>query len=176
MEIHTMSPFAIYYKWLWGNKDEEIPQELLSSSSPVSNKYIIGSFLMAGKMNYYLNKYFNNFGLWKLDRRELLLFIKKMVKDMKVQKSSIVYVSVKKESDMIETLNVKFPQLKSYEIEILEEKIKESEDKEAVYAALGLEKTERPKKEKTKKKRSAKIEESLTPQEFIERNFKVTQK
>ena len=170
-----ISPFKTYYDWLWSNRTD-VPVDLLSLSSPVTNRYIIASFLLSGKLNYYLDTYFNNYNIWKLDKKELLLFIKQAVKDMKVNRGSISYVSVaNKESDIIEMIKNKFPELKVYEVEMLNDIIEESEEKESIYAALGLDK---PKKEKVKVKKTKKKENmgSMTPAEFIDKNFKVKSK
>jgi len=168
-----MSPFVQYFSWLFdGDIKSGIPEEV-SKASFISNKFIISCFLMNGKLNNYLNEYFNNMGLWALDRLELMLFLKKVVCDMKLGRNSVSYISNKKtKTEMIDVVEPHFPFLKKYEISDIVEKIETADDKDSIYESLGLNKY---KKDKTKKKAepAKKEKKKQTVIEFLNANFRL---
>ena len=97
-------PFKTFNTWLFdGNLKSDIPNReiLLKYNSPITSMYAINIFLSVGKLNYYLNQQFNNVGLWYLDREELFKFIKKCVKDFKVQRNQLSYIPYPKRKDKI---------------------------------------------------------------------------
>jgi hypothetical protein len=131
--------------------------------------YAINIFLSVGKLNYYLNQQFNNVGLWYLDREELFKFIKKCVKDFKVQRNQLSYIPYPKRKDKIwNEIRSKFPTIKNYEVTLLCNLIEKNPEKEAIYTALGIEKSE---KKKTKKEGKKEEKKNISLKELIEKNF-----
>lgn len=166
-------PFKTFNTWLFdGNLKSDIPNKevLLKYNSPITPMYAINVFLAAGKLNYYLNQQFNNMGLWYLDREELFKFIKKCVKDFKIQRNQLSYIPHPKRKDkMWNEIRRRIPTIKPYEVTLLCNLIDKSPDKEEIYTALGIEKSDKKKIKKEKKEK--KINISL--KEFIDENFSV---
>jgi hypothetical protein len=174
----TQSPFQQYFSWLFNfDQKSEIPKDLLKSTSPISNTYAISTFLNCGPLNNYLDQYFNNVGIWYLEKKDLFLFLKKCVKDFKVNRKSIVYIPWKKTTKMYDVLRNKFPELKAFEISFICDMIDKSEDKDEILATFGLD--EVSKKKITKKERKemqekeVKNEDAITVEEFLKQNFEI---
>jgi hypothetical protein len=165
-------PFKTFNTWLFdGNLKSDIPNReiLLKYNSPITSMYAINIFLSVGKLNYYLNQQFNNVGLWYLDREELFKFIKKCVKDFKVQRNQLSYIPYPKRKDKIwNEIRSKFPTIKNYEVTLLCNLIEKNPEKEAIYTALGIEKSE---KKKTKKEGKKEEKKNISLKELIEKNF-----
>lgn len=145
--------------------------DLLKYNSPITNQYVIGMFLNQGKLNHFLNEYFNNIGLYYLDKEEFFKFIKKCVIDFKIQRKNLPFIPYFKNSKLFESLKKKTPMLKKYDVSLLCEIIDKSENRENIYYSLGLEKQETIKKQKGLKKETKK--ETETIKNFLENNFKV---
>lgn len=168
--------YKIFQNWLFDNNImSPIPcgenNDLLKYNSPITNQYVIGIFLNHGKLNHFLNEYFNNIGLYYLDKEELFKFIKKCVIDFKIQKKNLPFILYSKNSKLFESLKKKTPMLKKYDVSLLCEIIDKSENRENIYYSLGLEKQETIKKQKGLKKEIKKENETI--KNFLERNFKI---
>ena len=106
------SIFEIYYNWLFdGHSKSKIPEEIIKSGSPINHKYVISVFLTNGNLNHYLNAYFNNINIWYLDLEELILFIKKCIKDFRISRKTLVYTPWKKTDKLYEELRKKYKDL-----------------------------------------------------------------
>lgn len=170
----NISPYKQYSTWLFdGNPKSEIPKELLKYNSPITVNYALQMFIMNGKLNAFLNEHFNNIGLYYLEKDELFLFLKKCVKDFRIQRGSIPYIPFKKNEKIFEELRKRCPELKNYDISLLIEVINSSEDKDKIYNALGLEKIEKPKKVKRTKQKKEK-EEKTSIKEYLKNNIQET--
>jgi hypothetical protein len=170
--------FKTFTNWLFdGNLLSEIPPELTKSSSPISNYYCINIFMKCGKLNHYLNKYLNNYGVFYIPKDELFKFIKRCVKDYKISRNQIWYYSKKqKQEKIVEVLSEKYPLLKNYEIYHLSDLIKKSTDKNKILEGLGLKSDN--KKTKVKKKNKNKKNDDKTNRDmdynintFLNKNF-----
>ena len=77
-------------------------------------------FVMYPSLYEYLNKYFNNFDVYCLDKEEFFKFIKKCVLDFRVTRRKIPYIShFKKQNKLFKTLQQKYPIYKSYDIHFM---------------------------------------------------------
>jgi hypothetical protein len=125
-------------------------------------------FPKQGALNHYLNTYFNNINLRYLEREDLFKFIKKCVLDFRVKRKDVTYFPYKRQSKLFNVLRDKLPQFKNHEINKICKLIDESEDKNAIYEGLNIEK---PKKKKMKKgkKQTGKISLKM----FLDRNFSI---
>jgi hypothetical protein len=167
----AVSVFQEFFDWLFnGDFKSPIPKEVLKSSSPISQQYAISIFLAHSKLNNYLDENFNNINLWYLDKSELFIFLKKCVKDFKVNRRSLVYVSWNRTSKIYDELRKRIPNLKANEITYLVEIIDKSEIKDEIYSALSLDKVEKPKMTKKSKKNDE--NKTITIEEFLSSNFK----
>lgn len=124
------------------------------------------------KMCLYLNKHFNNIGLWYVDKETLFKFLKRSIIDFKVRRSELFFMKSKKSKEkMVEKLEDKFPLLKHNEIQYLCEIIENSDQKSAVYNSFGMKK---PSKRKVKKeKRIKKTKAKTSSKNFLKKNFEV---
>ncbi len=169
-----MDEFRYFMKWLFDGKlDSEIPNKevLLKYNSPISHTYLISLFLKNGSLNNYLNKYFNNFNIRKIDKEELFIFIKKCVKDFKININTIYYSSYRRRKKLFDIVRKKIPLLKDYEIEFLcNEIIDKHENKDQIYSSLGLEINIKQKKSKIKKEQKNK---KISLDDFLSENFKI---
>jgi len=177
MTEKTISPYTIFNNWLFdGNIKSNLPKgkdipDLLNYKSPINHLYMVSMFLNQGKLNHFLNEYFNNIGLYYLDKEELMKFIKKCVIDFKIQKRNLPYFTRQKNNKLFNTLRKKIPYMKNHDITLLCDLIDSSKEKNEIYYSLSLEKPETIKKQKGLKKQQKKEKETVD--EFIKNNFKV---
>ena len=124
-------------------------------------------FLKNGPLNYYLDTYFNNINLRYLEKNEVFAFIKKCVLDFRIGRRDTTFVPWTRKTKLFGALRDKFPELKNCDVSLLVDLVDESDNKEAIYNTLGLEK---PKKLKVKSKRK-KTKVSL--KEFMAEHFSI---
>lgn len=173
-------PYRTFNGWLFdGSRDSKFPEprysddgsviipDLLKYNSPITHTYVISMFLKSGPLNYYLNSYFNNINLRYLEKKELFSFIKKCVLDFRVSRRDMTFVPFTRKTKLFGELKNKFPELKNCDVSLLVDLVDESDNKEAIYNTLGLEK---PKKIKVKKQRK-KTKVSL--KEFMASHFSI---
>lgn len=166
------SIFQTYFDWLFnGDMKSPIPPEVLKSTSPINHQYVISVFLGTPKLNLYLDQYFNNINLWYVEKDELLLFLKKCVKDFRVSRRNLSYISWNRTTKLFDELRRRIPGLKSYEITLLSEIIEKSEERDEIYSTLSLD-NEKVKTLKQNKK-ITKITEKEMVEQFLSSNFKV---
>ena len=170
-------PHKTFNNWLFdGNPKSKIPSgngvpDLLSYKSPINHQYMISLFLNQGRLNHYLDEYFNNMGLYYLDKEELMKFIKKCVIDFKIQRKSLPFISRTKNTKLFDSLRKKIPIMKKHDISLLCDIVDKMENKQDIYYSLGLEKPETIKKQKGMKKATKKEKETIS--EFLKNNFKI---
>lgn len=166
-----ISPYHLYSSWLF-NPDLKIPvpEELLKYNSPITIPYAINMFIMNGKLNLFLDQNLNTMEAYYLDKEEVFNFLKKCVKDFKIHKKDIPFIPRQKNEKIYEELRKKIAVLKNYEISLLADIINKSEDKDKIYASLGLSKIEKPKKIKKVDKKI----KGITIKEYIKNNYVVT--
>jgi len=175
-------PYKTFSSWLFdGNPKSPIPTpsekvpDLLKYNSPIHHTYLISLFLNNGKLNHYLDKYFNNMSLRYLERDELFKFVKKLVQDFKIQRNSLPFFKYGgRKTKLYDSLRRKLPMLKTYDVSFLCDVIDKSNEKEVIYATMGIDDPEVHKKKKSKQKNEV-VEKTgrMTVKEFIEKNFNV---
>jgi len=124
-------------------------------------------FLKHGPLNHYLDKYFNDISLRYLNKKELFTFIKKCVLDFRVRRSDTSFTPYTRKTKIFTALRNKFPELKNCDVSLLCDLVEESDEKEAIFNTLGLEK---PKKLKTKKQPRSK---KVSLKEFMAKHFSI---
>ena len=170
-------PYKTFQNWLFdGDPKSKIPvgegiPDLLSYKSPITVQYMISLFLNNGKLNCFLNEYFNNISLYYMDKEEMMKFVKKCIFDFKIQRKSLPYIPRTKNSKLFDALKKKIPIAKKFDISLLCDMVDNSKDKESIYYSLGLEKPETIKKQKGLKQTTKKEKETVD--EFIKNNFKI---
>jgi hypothetical protein len=166
-------PYKTYQTWLFNNDIKSpLPDRdtLLKYNSPITPMFMISMFLNQGKLNHFLDEYFNNMNLYYLDKEELMKFMKKCVIDFRIQRNSLPFIPRSKNTKLFEVLRKKIPTIKNYDITLLTEIVDKSEQKGDIYYSLGLDKPEPIKKQKGLKKSTKK--DKQTVEEFLKSNFK----
>jgi len=141
-----VSPYQILNKWLYdGSSTSIIPKEILEGNI-IGPQYILWYFKNS-IYNIYINKHFNNFDIYKLDKKIALQFLKKAIIDTGFKPKFIPkqkHISTK----ISKLLKNKYPYFKSDDINLLVSIIDKSEEKDQIYETFGL---YQPKKKKTTK-------------------------
>lgn len=169
-------PFKTFTNWLFdGSRNTPIPPpkngiDILKYNSPITHTFVLQLFMRHGPLNYYLDKYFNNINVRYLSREELFLFAKQCVLDFRAQRRDTVFYPYRAKNKLYDVLRVKIPELKNHDISLLCDIIEESDDKEAIYHTLGLEKP--PKKQKIKiGKKKVNKKDKISLKELLEKHF-----
>jgi len=164
-------PFTSYMNWLFdGNPKSVIPEISAAKNSPINQAWLVRMFALNPNLNAYLNEYFNNNGLWYIDKVDLMKFMKKCVIDFKVQRSSIPWSRARTQTDKLyNVLRDKIVTQRDDEISLLCEIVNRSENRSRIYTTLGLAK---PKKATVKKKKTKKKDGVITAKNYVEQNFK----
>lgn len=172
-----MSPYQVFYNWLFdGQSNTPIPPpkndiDLLKYNSPITNTFILSLFMKNGKLNHYLNKYFNNINLRYITRQDMFIFIKKCVIDFKVKRRDIIFYKFSYQEKLYTILRDKFPQFKNDDIKLLSEMINKSKEKDIIWESLGL---KLPKKKKVKRSKKKISTEIISLKNFISEHFSST--
>ena len=166
-------PFKTFMNWVFdGNKDSVIPKpsdstpDILKYNSPIEHTFVLRMFVRSGKLNHYLNQYFNNINIRYLDREELFKFAKKCVIDYRVSRRSVPFYRRKAKDKLFDELKKRHPTLKDYDLTLLCELVNESEGRDEIYRTFGIEKDSKKRKIKTKK-----VKKNVGLKEFLEENF-----
>jgi hypothetical protein len=179
-------PFKTFINWAFdGSLDTPIPKpevdsggnvitpDILKSSGPLNQRYVVSMFMKNPKICLYLNKHFNNMGLWYLDKETLFKFLKRCIIDFKMKRGDLLFMkSIKRDKEkLVEKLEEKFPLLKHGDLQLLSKIIDESDQKDSIYHSFGLKRISKRKvkKEKKIKKTSAKT----SSKNFIKKNFEI---
>ena len=163
-------PFRTFNSWLFdGQKDSPIPKpktdddgkvivpDILKYNSPITHTFVTAMFLKHGPLNFYLNEYFNDINLRYLSREELFKFIKKCVQDFRIQKSQITFYPRRPRVMLYEKLREKLALYKNDDIELICDVVEKSDNRDAIYDSLGLDKPKKTKLKKEKKMKSKKV-------------------
>jgi len=165
--MSSASPYKVFWDWCFDTKkDSPIPMQdvLLKYNSPITQQFLLKSFVRHAHLNNYLNDWLNNVGIYYIEREELFLFIKKCIQDFKVKRKDIQFIKYQPRQILVEKLRSKFPTLKVYDVELLSAIIQHSAERDSIYSALGMEK---PKTQKLKKVKRVK----KTLAKFLKENF-----
>jgi len=163
-------PFKTFSNWLFDNNPKSpIPKILLNYNSPITNIYVIKLFMKHSQLNSYLNRYFNNIGLLYLDKEDLFLFAKQCVRDFNIKRKDIPYFPYRRKDKLFEILRYRNPCLKDYDIQHFCNIIDKLDQKDSIYASLGIEKKIEKKKIKAKKTKT------LSYKSFLAKNFTIAE-
>jgi hypothetical protein len=173
-----MPDYETFYRWLFdGSLRSELPQkdEFLKYNSPITTNRLISSFMFYGELNHYLNKYFNNVGLYYIEKEDIFKFIKKCIIDFKVRRNNLSFINIKRDTNLFQALRKKFPCLKSCDISLLIDTIDKGpgDVKNSVYESLGLLKLDKPKKARKSLSKAVEKTENVKIKNWIEINFSV---
>jgi hypothetical protein len=165
----AISPFTVFYNWLCDGRNSEFPEEL--EKGAVSQMYALSLFCLLPELTQYLNNTLNTYNIWYLTKKDLFIFLKKCILDLKIPRHKLVYFKSKKLDKVYGAVMEKFPFLKVDEIDILLENI---DDLETFLTELGVKK-ENIKKEKIKKsKKKQPILKRYSLENLLE-NFEYTE-
>ena len=155
-------PFRTFNSWLFdGQKDSPIPKpktdddgkvivpDILKYNSPITHTFVTAMFLKHGPLNFYLNEYFNDINLRYLSREELFKFVKKCVQDFRIQKSQITFYPRRPRVMLYEKLREKLALYKNDDIELICDVVEKSDNRDAIYDSLGLDKPKKTKQTTT---------------------------
>ena len=140
------SPYQILNRWLYdGSKHTVLPQELIDDKA-IPPTLILYHF-QASKYICYLSNLFNNFDIYQMNKVDMFKFLKRCITDTGYKPPFIQKIKTEK-NKIYKVLKLKFPYLKSYDVNLLIDQIDKSEEKDAVYETLGF---YTPKKKKATK-------------------------
>jgi len=169
MENKKESPFTTIKKWFLSNDNSVIPEEIIKK---LSIKSILCMFSGNEKITPYLNKYFNNFNINKIDIIEFCKFLKyNVIKNISFGWNDFNFLKNNYKTKKINNLKEKLPHLKEYEIEELLKVINDDKEFDGYSEYLGL--LDNKSKKITKKERkeflldSESIIEKITKSEEI---------
>ena len=140
------SPYKVFFNWLFdGNMATEIPSnpDLLKYNSPITHTFLLKLFIEIPKVNRYLNEHLNNINLRYIEKNDLFMFMKQIVKDFKLKRYDTHFYPRVYQHKLFNVLRRKFPLLKAYDIELLIDKINESNDNDKILSSLGIDKQKR---------------------------------
>jgi len=173
-------PFKTFNSWLFdGKKNSPIPRprkddngkvivdDILKYNSPITHTFVISLFLRNGSLNHYLDEHFNNIGVRYLTRKEILKFIKNCVIDFRIKKRDIMFYKRRARRMLYDKIRERMPLLKNDDVVLLCDIIEKSDNKDAIFDSLGLEK---PKKSKLKKDKEMKTKK-ITLDDFLVEHF-----
>jgi len=155
----AVSNYTLLNRWLYdGSKDTQIPEDVAKDKG-ISQLFLIYHF-QSSHYNMFIDKTFNNYGLFSLDRLEIFKFVKQCVQ-LSGYKPPFVKRAPKPKSRLVDVLKYKYPYLKKEEIFMLVEYIDASDEKDAIYEMFGFYKS---KKKKTTKAEKQRMEKESTEQ------------
>ncbi len=169
-----MSYYKVFYSWLFdGQRNTPIPLakdniDLLKYNSPITNTFILSLFMRNGRLNYYLNTYFNNLGLRYISREDMFIFIKKCILDFNIKRREIIFYKFTYQDKLYTILRDRFPQFKNDDINLLSEIINKSKDKQNILESLGL---KLPKKKKIKRNKKEIKNKHISLKTFLSEHF-----
>jgi len=135
-ENKPVSNYTLLTRWLFdGSTITQIPVEVVQDKS-ISQMYILYYFQMS-HLNIYIDKYFNNYNLFALDRLDLFKFLKQSIQ-LCGYKPPFVKKGPKIKNKLVDILKGKYPYLKKEELFMLVDFIDNSEEKDSVYEMFGF--------------------------------------
>jgi hypothetical protein len=154
-----ISIYTILNRWLYnGSKDSPMPKELIMDKV-IGPQYILYYF-KDSMYNLYMNKHFNNYDIFQMDRIDILLFLKKCI-ILTGYRPRYVAKTKSKRSKIADILKRKMPYYKWHDIELLVSLIDKREDKDQIYETLGLYKPRKRKATKGKVIKKTKQEQNI---------------
>lgn len=154
-----ISNYTLLNRWLYdGSKTTKIPEDVLKDKS-IGQTFLI-YFFQYSHYNIVINKLFNNYGLFSLEREDIFKFVKECVL-LSGYKQQFISKAPKTTSKLYTILKNKYPFLKKQEINLLIENIDNSDQKDDVYEMFGFYK---PKKKKTTVAEKNKIKKIISEQ------------
>jgi len=141
-----VSPYTVLNRWIYdGSKTTTLPQELIDDK--VIRTDIILYHFQCSKYIPYISELFNTYDVYQLSKIDVFKFLKQCVRDSGFKPSFFAKIKTEK-NKLYKVLKLKFPYLKSYDIELLIDQIDNSVQKDAIYETLGF---YTPKKKKSTK-------------------------
>lgn len=126
-----LSPFTQVIYYITGKLDEEDIDIKLINSLPVN--YILQMCVDIDELVVYLDEYFNNYGLTKLDTFDLVKFLRKVFSQIPNSKYRNWYFPNKpSKNDVLKNFHERYPWLKKDEIELLYDHLLSKEEKEMI--------------------------------------------
>jgi hypothetical protein len=148
-----VSNYTLLNRWLFdGSSDTIIPPDVMKDTS-ISQLYLLYYF-QGSHYSIYIDKTFNNYGIFSLDRADIFKFMKQCIQ-LSGYKPPFVKRGSKSKSKMVDALKEHYPFLKREEVFMVVDNIDASDDKDAIYEMFGFYK---PKKKKTTKAEKKKME------------------
>jgi len=143
----SVSVYTLLDKWLFdGSKTSPIPKEVVNDKKIGPNHLLY--FFSGTQHGVYISKYFNNFGIYQLDRLEVF----GMIKDI-VQKTAYVPKWKKRfhetRSKIFKELWRKYPYLKPDDINLLADNLEKMDCRDTVFEMFGIEKPKMIKEKKS---------------------------
>lgn len=154
-DVPKKSPYKEFTDWLFDGTDTTVLSE--STIKALNPAMILQMFSLSEKITMYLNKNFNNYEIYTMDREKLFGFLKHIVQKRKIKRSELCYFQHFKEDKDIKNLWTKFPYLKRNEISMLIESMDEDES-ETLLEMTGIKTV---KKERIKKHKEVKKEKKI---------------
>jgi len=166
-----------FTRWLFdGNPLSPIPneQDMLKYNSPITHGYILQCLLPHSLLTTYLNDTFNSYDLFKLNKKEFLLYIKHLVLKLNITRNFFNYRGKRddEKNELYKQLLKKLPELKKDDISLLADIIDNLDEieKESYYASLGL---SVPKKRKLSGKRKKEKIKKISLEEYMNKFFNI---
>jgi hypothetical protein len=157
------SNYTLLSKWLYdGSKTTEIPEDVVKDKS-ISQLYLLYYFQYSS-YGLVINKMFNNYGIFNLDRVEVFKFLKHCV-TLSGYRPPFIKRAKKDKTKMMAVLRQMYPYLRREEVIMLIDFIDESDEKDAIYETLGFYKPKKKKLTKAEKKRMEKESEEQKKEE-----------
>ena len=140
---------------MFSPSEELLPVEIAVQLNPCN---ILQSFSKCERLTVFLNRIFNTYDIYTLDKDYFFLFLKNMIKLKRIGRYELSFFKHHKEDKVIKMVHEKFPHLKRIEVMSLISLVKKDEEIYPQFAeTVGL---EIPKKKKLTKKDKIKIEKN----------------
>jgi hypothetical protein len=154
------SVWQILNRWLYdGSKDSKMPVELETDKSIGQMNLLY--YFRCSPYGLVISKLMNNWGLFSLDRVEVLYFLKECVY-LSGYKPPFIQKIPGKKNKLYEHLKEKYPYLKLEEINMLVGFVDESEEKDTIYEMFGIYSPKKKKITESSKKKTEKTKTAVT--------------
>jgi hypothetical protein len=160
---NEISPYTLLNRWLYDGSNKTEMDESLREDKSIGPQYLLYYF-KDSVYNLTINRIFNNYNIYKLDRLEILKFLKQCVLKTGYKPTFLPRYN-DNESKISKLLKQRFPYYKKDDINLLVDYIDKSDQKDSIYETLGL---YNPRKIKTKKKDKDRIKEFMELEKVVE--------
>jgi hypothetical protein len=150
------SPYNLLKEWFYSPDSIKLDENIIKALNPISVIQMFGSL---NKITIFIDKYFNNYEIVKLDHYEFYKELKNIVNEKKIGRYDYSFYKHIKQDKLLKELHKKFPYLKKYEIDTLFKSIKNEDMLEQLEYTLGISKKKKDKKKKLTKKELKEIKE-----------------